>query len=84
MFALCVLLVFSNVFREVRMTFLIKGHTHEDIDALFRMIKEILERHGALCFEQLLDAINQAFPHSRVDNINYVRPYSLIISTCAA
>ena len=34
-FAFCSLLVFKGVFREVYINFLMVGHTHEDIDALF-------------------------------------------------
>ena len=34
-FAFCSLLVLKGVFREIMINFLIVGHTHEDIDALF-------------------------------------------------
>ena len=33
--AFCSLLIFKGIFREVYINFLIVGHTHEDIDALF-------------------------------------------------
>lgn len=34
-FAFCSLMVFKGIFREIYINFLIVGHTHEDIDALF-------------------------------------------------
>ena len=34
-FGFCSLLVFKGIFREIYINFLIVGHTHEDIDALF-------------------------------------------------
>ena len=34
-FAFCSLLVYKGIFKEVYINFLIVGHTHEDIDALF-------------------------------------------------
>ena len=34
-FAFCSMLVYKRIFREVYINFLIVGHTHEDIDALF-------------------------------------------------
>ena len=35
LFAFCSLLVFKGVVREVFINFLVVGHTHQDIDALF-------------------------------------------------
>ena len=34
-FAFCSLLIYKGIFREIYINFLIVGHTHEDIDALF-------------------------------------------------
>ena len=43
MFAYCASLVALGYFREVRLSFLIVGHTHEDIDQQFSIIFGVLK-----------------------------------------
>ena len=71
MFAYCASLVALEYFREVRFSFLIVGHTHEDIDQQFNIISSVLKRqdidsvkemlalieHGAWYTEALISAL---------------------------
>ena len=45
MFAFCVALVGLGYFAEVYLSFLLVGHTHEDIDQRFNVISSTLKRH---------------------------------------
>ena len=47
MLAFCELLVHMNVFKEVHLSFLLVGHTHEDIDAMFSRIAHTLRKTDA-------------------------------------
>jgi hypothetical protein len=44
MFGLCVALVAHGYFKEVQLSFLIVGHTHEDIDQWFSIISNTLKQ----------------------------------------
>jgi hypothetical protein len=44
MFGLCAALVEQGYFKEVQLSFLIVGHTHEDIDLRFSIISNTLKR----------------------------------------
>jgi hypothetical protein len=45
-FAYCSMLIYKGVFREVYINFLIVGHTHEDIDALFGRWSSMLKTNN--------------------------------------
>jgi hypothetical protein len=53
-FAFCSLLVYRAVFREIYINFLIVGHTHEDIDALFGRWSSMLKTHDYLTVPRLM------------------------------
>jgi hypothetical protein len=72
MFALCIWLIKKKLLREVRMSFLLKGHTHDDVDRLFRQIKELVKRRGAKTLAELCEIILEACINSEVDIVNYV------------
>ena len=54
MFAFCACLVALGHFREVQLSFLIVGHTHDDIDQRFSVISNILKRQDILSLKQTL------------------------------
>ena len=54
MFAFCACFVALGHFREVQLSFLIVGHTHDDIDQRFSGISNILKRQDILSLKQML------------------------------
>ena len=54
MLGFCELLVQLNIFREVHLSFLLVGHTHEDIDAMFSKIANTLRRTDAETMTDLI------------------------------
>ena len=54
MFAFCAYLVALGHFREVQLSFLIVGHTYDDIDQRFNVISNILKRQDILSLKQML------------------------------
>ena len=52
--AFCSLLVFKGIFREVYINFLIVGHTHEDIDALFGRWSTMLKTNSYPTISRLM------------------------------
>ena len=54
MFAFCACLVALGHFREVQLSFLIVGHTHDDIGQQFSVILNILKRQDILSLKQML------------------------------
>lgn len=59
MFALCVSLVGLGFFQEVELSFLIVGHTHEDIDQRFSCISNVLKRSDIDSLKEMLSLIEQ-------------------------
>ena len=55
------LLVHYNVFEEILVSFLLVGHTHEDIDQLFSRVAVWLRRHDARSRLEFLEAFVKAF-----------------------
>ncbi|XP_062566153.1 uncharacterized protein LOC134228510, partial [Saccostrea cucullata] len=53
----CELLIWKNIFKEVHLSFLFVGHTHEDIDAGFSKIADQLRRNEAGTIPRLLSLI---------------------------
>ena len=54
MFAYCASLVALGYFWEVRLSFLIVGHTHEDIDQRFSIISGVLKRQDIDSLKEML------------------------------
>lgn len=74
--AFCEMLVWKNIFKEVHISFLFVGHTHEDIDAGFSKIADQLRRNEASTIPRLLSLI----PNTRqlkglYDIRNWLSPY---------
>jgi hypothetical protein len=59
MFGLCVALVALGYFKVVHLSFLIVGHTHEDIDQQFSIISITSKRQDVDFVGQLLQLINE-------------------------
>ena len=54
--AFCLLLTAKRVFKEVIAGFLIVGHTHEDIDALFSYLSKLLKMKNTYVLANLMKA----------------------------
>ena len=59
MFALCASLVGLGFFQEVELSFLIVGHTHEDIDQRFSCISNTLKRSDVDSLKEMLNLIER-------------------------
>lgn len=59
MFALCATLVGLGFFQEVELSFLIVGHTHEDIDQRFSCISNTLKRTDVDSLKEMLSLIER-------------------------
>jgi hypothetical protein len=59
MFALCATLVGLGFFQEVELSFLIVGHTHEDIDQRFSCISSTLKRSDVDSLKEMLSLIER-------------------------
>ena len=64
MFAFCATLVALGHFREVKLSFLIVGHTHEDIDQRFSIILRALKRQDILSLKRMLSLVKRAIHSS--------------------
>ena len=64
MFAFYATLVGLGYFAEVYLSFLLVGHTHEDIDQRFSVISDTLKRHGIDSMQELLELIQKGASHS--------------------
>jgi hypothetical protein len=59
MFALCATLVGLGIFQEVELSFLIVGHTHEDIDQRFSCISSTLKRSDVDSLKEMFSLIER-------------------------
>ncbi|XP_041478017.1 uncharacterized protein LOC121425955 [Lytechinus variegatus] len=59
--ALCALLVELNVFRKVKIGFLMKGHTHEDVDQLFSRVSVHTSKQNIPTLSSLMTNITQGY-----------------------
>ena len=62
----------KKLFREVRVCFLLIGHTHEDLDRVFQKIKAALLLRGALTVQELADVIIDAIKECDVQLVMHV------------
>ena len=63
MFSFCVVLVGLRYFAEVYLSFLLVGHTHEDIDQRFSVISRTLKRQDIDSLQELLELIKKGASH---------------------
>lgn len=64
LFAFCCLLVELGVFRKVKVSFLMVGHTHEDVDQMFSRFSTWLNRNNAHHLDALLDGFQKSYTYS--------------------
>ena len=64
MFAFCAALVGLGYFAEVYLSFLLVGHTHEDIDQRFSVISTTLKHHDIDLMQELLELIQKRASHT--------------------
>ena len=64
MFAFCAVLVGLRYFAEMYLSFLLVGHTHEDIDQRFSVIYGTLKRQDIDSLQQLLELIKKGASHT--------------------
>ena len=76
MFALCAALVGLGYFAEVYLSFLLVGHTHEDIDKRFSVISNTLKHHDINSMQELMELIQKGASHTEafisVRHLEYV------------
>lgn len=63
-FAFLSLLVELNIFKKIKVGFLMVGHTHEDVDQFFSRISTHLKKNSITTFPKLLKAIPASFQRS--------------------
>lgn len=67
-FAYLTHLVDQGIFKTIYVSFLLPGHTHEDIDQCFSVLSRALRREDAYTFDQWENLVNRAF----VDEFNKI------------
>ncbi|XP_066266678.1 uncharacterized protein [Branchiostoma lanceolatum] len=76
--AYCCVLVKLNVVRKVKVSYLMVGHTHEDIDQLFSRIGEHLRRRSAPTMDQLLVEVEESYtPRPKVTVLDPQNMYDI-------
>ena len=65
MFVFCAALVGLGFFAEVYLSFLLVGHTHEDIDQRFSVISSTLKRYNIDSMQELLELIQKGASHTK-------------------
>ena len=60
-FALCALLVELGIFRKIKVSFLMVGHTHEDVDQMFSRFSTYLRRTNAFTMDELTNAFEKSY-----------------------
>jgi hypothetical protein len=63
----CALLVAWKLFKKVKVSFLLVGHTHEDIDQLFSRLSAALRLQDCHTMEKLLEISSKAFSCNDLD-----------------
>lgn len=60
-FGFCAILVMAGVFKKVRLSYLMVGHTHEDVDQMFSRISSALSKHSGTTLFRLHKVIHESF-----------------------
>eukprot|EP00111_Clytia_hemisphaerica_P011762 TCONS_00034543-protein len=79
-FAMCSYLVARGLVDKVRLSFLMVGHTHEDIDQLFSNISKSLKTHEARTMDELVRVVNETFKtNSIISEVEYVDDFATML-----
>ena len=65
-FSFCALLVKLGIFKKIKVSFLMVGHTHEDIDQMFSRFSTWLNKNDAYDIEDLMSGFQASYTHSQV------------------
>ncbi|XP_052820260.1 uncharacterized protein LOC128246095, partial [Mya arenaria] len=68
------LLVSLNIFKEIHISFLMVGHTHEDVDVQFSLISRTLKTKDCETIESLMTVCNGEHMHTVYDVKNWILP----------
>jgi hypothetical protein len=64
----CIFLVMNKIFRSATMAFLRKGHTHEDIDAVFGQLALEIQNSKFNSVEEICDILMRKLTTAGVDD----------------
>jgi hypothetical protein len=82
--ALCGTLVALGIFKEIQLSFLIVGHTHEDIDQRFSTISSALKRQDIHSLKELLNIIKLKPPRTEpfvvAEHLEHIRDWKSFIT----
>jgi hypothetical protein len=82
--ALCGTLVALGIFKEIQLSFLIVGHTHEDIDQRFSTISSALKRQDIHSLKELLSIIKLKPPRTEpfvvAEHLEHIRDWKSFIT----
>jgi hypothetical protein len=83
-FGLCATLVALGFFKEIQLSFLIVGHTHEDIDQRFSSISSALKHQDIDSLKEFLDVIRarpiHTEPFVHAEHLEHIRDWSKFIT----
>ena len=82
-FAFCALLVELGIFRKIKVSFLMVGHTHEDVDQMFSRYSTYLARCDSFTMDSLMDAFEKSYTPTPTailldnlpDFVTWLKPY---------
>ena len=82
-FAFCALLVELGIFRKIKVSFLMVGHTHEDVDQMFSRYSTYLGRSNSFTMDSLMDAFENSYTPTPTavlldnlpDFVTWLKPY---------
>ena len=81
---LCATLVALGFFKEIQLSFLIVGHTHEDIDQRFSYISSALKRQDIDSLEEMLQIIRErptfTEPFIHAEHLEHIRDWKSFIT----
>jgi hypothetical protein len=62
--AYCAALIMKGIFKKVKVSFLIKGHTHEVIDQMFSKLSQYLAKCDAITLEEMMERARRCYKPS--------------------
>ena len=67
------ILVKLNIFRKIKLNFDLVGHTHEDIDQLFKSLNTLLQKETVGTVNKLLDVLSKGYHSTKSISYNVSR-----------
>ena len=72
-FAFCGMLIHKKIYESVTLSFLIPGHTHDDIDQMFSTWSQYFRRNNLYTLDHISEFVNQTY----TDSNKKPTPYNL-------